>query len=97
MRSCFALAALMPPKLPKKKVLQKAAPSGGLDGDGRMADGHGRGEQALIELAGGILVHVGKHMGVGVQSDAHIGMAHTMLDDLCADSCGNQCGCITVA
>ena len=45
-----------------------------------MADGHGRGEQALIELAGGILVHVGKHMGVGVQSDAHIGMTQTMLD-----------------
>ena len=40
MRSCFALAALMSPQLPKKKVPQKAAPLGGLDGDGRMHHFH---------------------------------------------------------
>ena len=97
MRSCFALAALMPPKLPKKKVLQKAAPSGGLDGDGRMADGHGRGEQALIELICRIIVHLREHMCIGVKGDAHIGVSKTMLDDLCADSCGDQSGGVAVA
>ena len=56
MDSSFVLAALMSPKLPKKKVPQKAAPSWGLDGDGRMTDGHGGGEQALIQLASSILV-----------------------------------------
>ena len=84
-------------QIAKKEGAAEAAPSGGLDGDGRMADGHGCGEQALIEFICRIFVHVGKHMGVGVKGDAHIGMSKTVLDDLCADSCGDQCGGIAVA
>lgn len=86
---CFVLAVLMPPNLRKKEGAAEAAPPGGLDGDGRMGNGRSGGEQALIELLGSILVHVGKHMCVGVEGDAHIGMAQTMLDYLCADSCGD--------
>jgi hypothetical protein len=90
-RSCFALAALMSPKQQKKKVPQKAAPSGGLDGDGRMADGYSGGEQALIEFICRILVHVGKHTGTGVEGDAHSGVVRIMPVCLCADPCSDPC------
>ena len=35
-------------------------------------------------------------MGVGVQGDAHIGMAEAMLYHLCTDSCGDECGGIAM-
>ena len=62
-----------------------------------MVQGLARGEQGLIQLAGCVLIHGGKHMCVGVQCDAYIGMAQAMLDYLCADSCGDECGSIAMA
>ena len=54
------------------------APSLLLDDDWRMAEGLCGGEQSVIQLLGGIFVHGGENMGVGVQGSeyqisSHIG------------------------
>ena len=73
------------------------APSLYLDDDRRMVDGVDGGKQSIIQLLSGFFIHGGENMGVGIQGDADVSMAQTMLYDLRTNSGGNQRSRITMA